>query len=174
MKTYTAFAGDLWIASGPRDHIAETIRTLAPMPRASDLLIFDDETGAQVDVDISDTALAAAPAATEARGRGRPKLGVTAREVTLLPRHWDWLAQQRTGASAVLRRLVDQAMKAQPPAEAGRDAAYRFLSAIAGDKPGFEEAIRALYADDLPRFTALAADWPVGIRDHAIGLAWPG
>ncbi|MBU0554562.1 MAG: DUF2239 family protein [Alphaproteobacteria bacterium] len=168
MKTYTAFANDLWIASGQRDHVIETLRALQPLERSSDLLIFDDETGAQVDLDMSDTALPS----VEARGRGRPKLGVTAREVTLLPRHWEWLSKQRPGASAVLRRLVDQAMKSDAPAGAGRDAAYRFLSAIAGNRPGFEEAIRAIYADDRPRFEAIVADWPVGIRDHARGLAW--
>lgn len=169
MTTYTAFANDLWIASGPRDHIVETLRGMDAMPRASDLLVFDDETGAQIDFDLRQIE---APQ-PEPRGRGRPKLGVSPREVTLLPRHWDWLARQRGGASATLRRLVEEALRAEAPSSAGRDAAYRFLSAIAGDKPGFEEAIRALYADDRPRFASLTADWPVGIRDHATGLAWP-
>jgi len=168
MTTYTAFAHDMWIASGTREHVAQTLRAMDATPRASDLLIFDDRTGAQIDLDLRETP------EEPARGPGRPRLGVTAREVTLLPRHWDWLATQRGGASASLRRIVDAAMKGDAPAGAGRDAAYRFLSAIAGDREGFEEAIRALYADDRPRFEALTANWPVAVRDHALGLAWSG
>lgn len=169
MTTYTAFANDLWLASGTRGHIIETLRALDTLPRASDLLVFDDETGAQIDFDLRETT-----GEPEARGRGRPKLGVTAREVTLLPRHWDWLARQRGGASAVLRRLIEEAMMAGRPAGAGRDAAYRFLSAIAGNRENFEDAIRAVYADDRARFEALSSTWPVAVRVHAIGLAWAG
>lgn len=167
MTTYTAFANDLWLASGTREHIVETLRALDAPPRASDLLVFDDATGAQIDFDLRESAPEPA-----ARGPGRPKLGVTAREVTLLPRHWDWLGKQRGGASAALRRMVEEAMKASAGAGAGPDAAYRFLSAIAGDRPGYEEAIRALYAGDRGRFEALTAPWPIGVRQHAIGLAW--
>jgi len=167
MTTYTVFANDIWIASGPRDHVVQTLRAMGELPRASDLLVFDDTTGAQVDLDLREGT------AEPARGPGRPRLGVTAREITLLPRHWDWLGAQRGGASSTLRRLVDAAMKGDTAPGAGRDAAYRFLSAIAGNRAGFEEAIRALYADDRERFEALTADWPVAIRDHAIGLAWP-
>ena len=168
MTTYTAFANDLWIASGSRDHIVQTLRAMDALPRASDLLVFDDTTGAQIDFDLRET-----QSEPPARGPGRPRLGVTAREVTLLPRHWDWLNTQRGGASAALRRLVDAAMKGDAAPGAGRDAAYRFLSAIAGNRTGFEEAIRALYADDRVRFEALTADWPVALRHHAIALAWP-
>jgi hypothetical protein len=170
MTSYTAFANDLWIATGSRAHVVETLRALDAMPRASDLLIFDDSTGAQVDLDLRDE-----PVREEASRRpGRPKLGVVPREVTLLPRHWEWLGQQRGGASSVLRRLVEAAMKADGGEAAGRDAAYRFLSAIAGDRENFEEAIRALYADDRARFEALTGGWSVAVRAHAIGLAWPG
>ncbi|MBN8829468.1 MAG: DUF2239 family protein [Sphingomonadales bacterium] len=169
MTSYTAFANDLWIATGSRAHIVETLRALDAMPRASDLLVFDDSTGAQVDFDLRDEPVPEDPP----RGPGRPRLGVVPREVTLLPRHWDWLGKQRGGASSALRRLVEDAMRADGGQAAGRDAAYRFLSAIAGDRENFEEAIRALYADDRARFEALAGGWPVAVRAHAIGLAWP-
>jgi hypothetical protein len=169
MKTYTAFANDMWLTTGARDEVIATLRTMPPGERASDLLVFDDEDGRQIDLDLREQPLAEAP-----RPRGRPALGVVAREVTLLPRHWDWLAEQPGGASAALRRLVDAARKSEGDGHGRRNAAYRFLTVMAGDRPGYEEAIRGLYADDRPRFEAHAAGWPKAIRDHAIGLAWPG
>ncbi len=169
MTTYTAFANDLWLASGPREHIVETLRALGDPARTSDVLVFDDSTGRQIDMDLRD----AAPAEPVRAGPGRPKLGVVAREVTLLPRHWQWLADQRGGASQALRRMVEAAMKAEGPERARRDAAYHFLLAMAGNREGFEDAIRALYADDRARFDFLAQGWPVGIRSHAVALAWP-
>ena len=98
------------------------------------------------------------------------------REVTLLPRHWDWLGQQRGGASAALRRLVEAELRRTPApdratAPAGRDAAYAFLSAIAGNLPGYEEAIRALYGDGGKGFAEAMAGWPDDIRAHARTLA---
>ncbi len=109
------------------------------------------------------------------RTRGRPRLGVMAREVTLMPRHWDWLGSQPGGASAALRRLVDEARRSdggRTHRRVARDAAYRFMSVMAGDLPGFEEASRALFADDRNRFAELAAGWPADIRCHAGKLAW--
>lgn len=163
--TCTAFSGDLWIASGTSEEVRATLRAIGTGAEVGALLVFDDETGRQIDLDMR---------ATEpARPRGRPKLGVVASEVTLLPRHWEWLKAQRGGASVTLRRLVDEAAKKTPglsDARKARDATYHFLSAIAGDKPGYEEAIRALYAGDRERFAALIADWPVGVRDHAASL----
>lgn len=167
MSTYTAFAEGLWLASGSRDHIVATLRAMPQLPRAADLLVFDDANGRQVDFDLRD-----GPAPEPAAGPGRPRLGVVAREVTLLPRHWDWLKDQPGGASAALRRLVDSASREPLSPAAGRDAAYRFLSAIAGDRDNYEEAIRALYQDDRARFLELAADWPPAIRDHAAAFAW--
>jgi hypothetical protein len=166
MKTYTAFAQAMWVATGSREEIVAALNAMPDMPRADDLLVFDDEDGRQIDMD-----LRAAPAA-EARPRGRPSLGVVAREVTLLPRHWDWLGEQPGGASAALRRLVDAARKAEGDGAGRRNAAYRFLTVMAGDRPGYEDAIRALYANDRPRFDALAKPWPRAIIDHAVGLAW--
>jgi hypothetical protein len=112
--------------------------------------------------------------ASEPRRRGRPKLGVVAREVTLLPRHWEWLNAQPGGASVALRKLVEAARRAngdKDRSRAARDAAYHFMSAMAGNLPQFEEACRALFAGDHRRFTTLIAAWPGDVRDHIIRLA---
>ncbi len=170
------------------------------------ILIFDNATGRPIDIDTrgSDDEVAAryAPAATpvepddanretapdpdhaadvaslanEPRGRGRPRLGVVAREVTLLPRHWTWLATQPGGASVALRRLVDEARRSHAHKDRSRRAqerAYHFMSAIAGDMPGFEEASRALFANDDARLRELTAGWPADVREHALALASP-
>lgn len=172
MTTYTAFAQNLWLASGTRAHVVEAINALEDLPRSEDVLVFDDATGRQVDLDLRDMSEDASEPAAKA-GPGRPKLGVVAREVTLLPRHWEWLADQRGGASQALRRMVEAAMKAEGPQRWRSDAAYHFLLAISGNREGFEEVIRALFVGDRERFNFLTQDWPIGIRDHAIGLAWP-
>jgi hypothetical protein len=115
-------------------------------------------------------------AAPVARGPGRPKLGVTAREVTLLPRHWEWLNAQPGGASVALRKLVEHARRngGEPDRRRReREAAYAFMSSLAGNFPNFEEASRALFADDRERFSALVAEWPPDVRDHAGALAFP-
>ena len=112
---------------------------------------------------------------SEPRGRGRPKLGVVAREVTLLPRHWEWLNAQPGGASVALRKLVEEARRANGDRDrqrAARDAAYHFMSAMAGNLAHFEEASRALFADDRRRFAGLIASWPADIRDHVVKLAY--
>lgn len=114
-------------------------------------------------------------AAGEPRGRGRPKLGVIGREVTLLPRHWDWLAAQPGGASVALRKLVDEARRNGGDLQrkrAAQEAAYRFMSAMAGDLPGFEEAARALFAQDRARFEQQIAGWPGDLRAYATRLAF--
>ena len=159
MERMTAFLGDEMIARGT---LAEVVRQVSPRS-PSDLATiraYDDETGRVVDLDYRD---AAAPSLAQP-GRGRPKLGVVAREVTLLPRHWDWLSRQRGGASGALRRLVEDASRIAPSAEERRDAAYRFMSDRCGDRPGYEEALRALYRGDRSRFDALVAPWPDSIR----------
>ena len=135
------------------------------------MLVFDGETGRVTDLDPRDRTKA--PVTVEPAKRGRPKLGVTAREVTLLPRHWEWLAQQPGGASVALRKLVEAARKDGDGAgrkQAGRDAAYRFMQAMAGDLPGFEEASRALFADDEARLADGMVSWPNDIRDQALKL----
>lgn len=170
----TAFDGDRRLARGP---LAEVARAVAAAADPSRILIFRDDNGRSLDLDLRGTPeevaarLAPAPEAAP-RGPGRPKLGVTAREVTLLPRHWEWLARQPGGASVALRKLVEAAQR--DPAEearAAREAAYRFLTTLAGDRPGYEEATRALFAGDAGGFRARISDWPADVRDHALTLA---
>lgn len=166
----TAFLGARRVAFGARDEVARALAALDLS--AGDLLVFDDASGALVDYPFPapppDARAAAAPQV------GRPRLGVVAREVTLLPRHWDWLARQPGGASAALRRLVDAARRAHAGRDARREAterAYRFMSAIAGGFPGFEEAARALFAHDAEAFARQIAPWPPDVQAHASWLA---
>ena len=163
--TFTAFHHGRRIASGAPEAVLAA--AWAALTRDSvEPLVFSDRTGA------------AQPLASPAKaGRGRPRLGVSAREVTLLPRHWDWLSAQPGGASAALRRLVEAAARAPESPEAARrraaDAACAVLSALAGDAPGAEAAVRALYAGDAATFTGETAAWPEDIRDYLAHLAAP-
>jgi len=144
------------------------------------VLVFNDETGNVVDLDTrgtSEEVLARlAPPQTEAsRGRGRPKLGVVAREVTLLPRHWDWLNAQPGGASVTLRKLVEAARRTggvdRTRQRQAQESSYRVMSALAGNEPGYEEALRALYAGNQTTFLEHTQGWPVDVRDHVRALA---
>ena len=179
-NTVTAFQGPRRIASGPLLSVAATIKGLIEGDNPESVLIFDDHSSELVDVDfrgsadeVRDRLARVFPQDQQgARGRGRPKLGVVAREVTLLPRHWDWLAEQSGGASAALRRLIDEARRsAAGERRQAQTALYRFMTAMAGDAAGYEEAIRALFAGDRARFTALTNEWAADIRDHAWRLA---
>lgn len=171
---HAAFAGPRLLALGSLAEVAAALHRA--QAEGLPALAFDPQ-GRQIDLDLRGTeaearARHAAPGQGGARrGRGRPKLGVVAREVTLLPRHWEWL-RGRGGASAALRRLVEAARRAEAPAEA-RDAAFRFMSAAAGDLPGFEEAARALYAGDAEGFAARLSAWPGDLAAHARRLAGP-
>jgi uncharacterized protein len=179
----TAFQGLNRLASGTPAQVALSVK--AALARQPDIpvLVFDDETGRQMDFNLRGTkAEVLAPAeAGEAerpvRGRGRPRLGVIAREVTLLPRHWDWLNEQPGGASVALRRLVEAARMTDvmsDQARLARQAANRFMAVMAGNQSGYEEASRALYAGDWARFEAETAAWPHDVRDHARCLAQAG
>ncbi len=184
--SYIAFEGERRIGSGSLQDVARAAReTVDRQPEAS-ILIFDGESSAPVEIDLRGSIkdvlarlpLAQVPPADEAgappRGPGRPRLGVVAREITLLPRHWDWLAQQKGGASVAIRRLVDEARRVNESGDRIRlaqEAAYRFMSTMAGNRPHYEEAIRALFAHDSLRFENLIAEWPADIRDHAAKLA---
>jgi len=173
------FAGGELIARGMLTDIVRAAKArLDTEPNAS-LQIFDAEDSRPVEVDFRGTAedvlarLAPSAPATP-RSPGRPKLGVVAREVTLLPRHWEWLAAQPGGASATLRKLVENARRDTSGDSARRvaqESAYRFAAAMAGNETGFEEAIRALYAGDAERFEQTIATWPADVRDHARELA---
>lgn len=170
--SHVAFAGTRQIALGPLADVLPVLKRRFDADRADPALVFEIESGRQVEFDLRgslDEVLArAAPAA--AKGPGRPRLGVISREVSLLPRHWDWLEEQPTGASAALRRLVEQAIKHEPGKERARRlraAVSRFLTGMAGDRPNFEEACRALFAADTPLFETLIEKWPKDIREHA-------
>jgi hypothetical protein len=161
------------VASGTNDEVSSFLRD---KPQGGEYLAFDDETGQQLDFDLRAVESPQLPQPqSEPRGRGRPRLGVVAREVTLLPSHWDWLNVQPGGASVALRKLVDAARRTSGDRDrvrAAQESTYRFISAIAGNLPGFEEATRALFAYDRRRFGDLISGWPEDIRDYAIRLAF--
>lgn len=168
--TLTVFAGPQAIASGDRQIAIATLRKLDPAEKRP-VLVFDDVTGEQVDLDLRDSAPEPEP---EPRRPGRPKLGVVAREVTLLPRHWEWLSAQPGGASVALRKLVEAARRDNAESDRTRraqEATYRFMTAMAGNEAGFEEACRALYAGDRDTFRAMTASWPTDVAEYADRLA---
>lgn len=187
----TAFAGFQTIAKGDLQQVALKVKEVIDRGEQAPILIFDDSTGKAIEIDFRGTAddvrkrlgepagaeepVSPSPAVEEApRRAGRPKLGVIAREVTLLPRHWDWLSSQPGGASVALRKLVDQARHACESKDRIRQAqevAYRFMSALAGDLPGFEEVSRALFAGDQANFQQLIESWPNDVRKYAQDLA---
>lgn len=174
-ETYTAFAGERLLASGAKRAVLLALKGHEREGEGDGVLVFDDATGRQVDFDLRGTPEEVLARAEPARaGPGRPKLGVVSREVSLLPRHWEWLEQQPNGISAALRRLVDEVRKREPDrarARRAREAAGRFMWAMAGDLPGFEEASRALYADDPARLRKLVRAWPRDVRAHLLALA---
>jgi len=186
---YIAFDGDRCIATGDLRDVARAAKETLDRHKDASILVFDGRTSGPIDIDFRGTTddvlarlpkIAAAPAAVDdaaqpaPRGPGRPKLGVVAREVTLLPRHWEWLAQQSGGASVALRKLVDEARRANKDKDRIRhaqEAAYRFIAAMAENKPHYDEVARALFAGDAERFEAGTASWPADVRDHARRLA---
>lgn len=178
-----AFRDQSLLTQGLLIDVAQFLKKQQKQLDNSLVLLFEASTGRQLDLDLSGSqqdledrygSVAQIEDDCEpvagTRKRGRPKLGVVGREVTLLPRHWDWLESQSGGASAALRRLVDQARKEMTGKEMIRqsqDAAQRFMTAIAGNLPGYEEAVRALYACDKARFDHETANWPVDVRKCA-------
>ena len=188
--TWIAFAHSKRIASGAPREVASSVKQYADAHPAPNILILDAVTSLPIELDLRGSLSAALKrlpiipksepkpdpdivTSTE-RTAGRPKLGVTAREVTLLPRHWEWLAAQPGGASVALRKLVEQARRDSKVADQLRqaqEATYRFMNEMAGDLPGFEESIRALFASDLARLKQLVAKWPRDIRNHVLNLS---
>ncbi len=180
-RTYTAFAGDRLLVCGSLQTMLLRTKKHIDGQGADGVLIFEDQTGRQIEFDFRgapDDVLARLPQhplfagdgdSRQRTGPGRPRLGVVSREVSLLPRHWEWLEQQPNGISAALRRLVDEARKREPGKERarrGREAASRFMSVMAGDREHFEEASRALFAGDHGRLKELTRRWPRDIRGH--------
>lgn len=160
--------------------VVQAAREALERGEAQAVTVFHDATGNRTEVEPGAQAVAVrgrlvpGTEVEKREGPGRPKLGVVSREVSLLPRHWEWLNAQSGGASAAIRRLVDQARKehrARDAARGARDAAYRSMSVLVGDQPGFEEASRALYADQLERFQELSAPWPADLREHLLRMA---
>jgi len=150
---YSAFSGFEHIASGS---LAQVYGAAGNIP---DCLIFDRENGRPVDIDPR------FPPQEEGPRPGRPKLGVVPREITLLPRHWDWLATQPGGASVALRKLVEAASRDPKSRQRQRrDATYRLATALVGNAPGYEEAMRALYAGQPEDFAAHIEAWPADVR----------
>jgi len=193
--SYASFNGHKRVASGSLQSNALAVKHAMMSGESSPLLIFCDQTGQVVDIDTrgSDAEMLArlpseggssqvnTSASTDSgephgpRGRGRPKLGVVAREITLLPRHWDWLASQPGGASVTLRKLVEEARRDNIDQDRQRQAsecAYHFMVAMAGDFAGFEEASRALFANDAAKFRQLIEAWPVDVREYIWCLAY--
>lgn len=200
-KPSTAFEGHRLLLSGPLVEVALAVKTAVENSSSSVILVFDDATGRVVDLDLrgtkaeiierlsrppqtfvgryrprpSELSPSVEKEASEPKGRGRPKLGVVSREVTLLPRQWEWLAAQPGGASAVLRRLVDDARRnggSLQKRRATQEAACQFMLGIAGDFPGYEEATRALFADDRAKLEQCISDWPEDIQAHVLRLAF--
>ena len=178
-RIVTAFRNQRHLASGPLPDVALKVRAaLADNPQVM-CLVFDDQTGRVVDLDLrgsdADVLKRLLPDMPPA-GRGRPVLGVVAREVTLLPEQWDWLARDSRNVSATLRRLIDEARRRegpQPRRKQVQEAAYRFMTAMAGDLAGYEEATRALFAEDEAAFRQHISAWPGDVRAHALRLAFP-
>ena len=182
----TAFSGPQRIASGELRHVAMKAKQAFDLHPDRPVLVFDDADARTIEVPLELPAAdllrllaqpqlsASADAAPVPRKPGRPKLGVVAREITLLPRHWDWLAAQPGGASVALRKLVEEARKVSSGDDrrrAAQEATFRFMQAMAGDAPGFEDAARALFAGDVARFEEQVARWADDVRDHATWLA---
>ncbi|HEX8821539.1 MAG TPA: DUF2239 family protein [Archangium sp.] len=183
-RQYTGFAGHRRIASGELTEVALKLQEWLGRGESAPISLFEDETGNPVDLPLRGTReeLLASLARKRARaseaqeveearkpGPGRPKLGVVSREVSLLPRHWEWLNGQPGGASVTLRKLVEEAKRAGQGADRARrsrEAAYKFMYAMAGDFPGFEEASRAFFAKDVERFDQLIQPWPEDVREH--------
>lgn len=190
---FSCFDGHRCIARGELLPVALVLRARRAEGTSGPLLVFDNHSGQALDIDTAGSKQElrhrmaawlrartpedsppreAAPA--QSRGRGRPKLGVVAKEVTLLPRHWEWLATQPGGASVVLRTLVDEAHRGDALLRTRAERASQFMSAVASDLPDVEEASKAMFAHDHQRFIELIAQWPADIRDHATDLAFDG
>jgi hypothetical protein len=175
-----AFEGTRRVAAGPLPEVIVAAKPVVDRAGAGQVLLFDAITSQPVEVDfrgsLSEVLARVEPKPDpEPRGPGRPKLGVVAREVTLLPRHWEWLAEQPGGASVALRKLVETARKESGDADrkrAATESAYRFMIAVGGNLPEFEEATRALFSGDRRWFAQSTARWPADVRDHVVALAF--
>jgi uncharacterized protein len=186
---WIAFIGNDRITQGSPHVVIHAVHAIVGVQGENNLLLFDAVTSARIDIDwrtdlltilkqyatehveITDNSASENPAPRQA---GRPKLGVVAREITLLPRHWEWLSTQTGGASVTLRKLVEQAQRQSKNADQRRlaqESTYRFMSTMAGNNVGFEEATRALFAGDMGKLRAIVASWPSDVARHCLHLA---
>jgi hypothetical protein len=168
--TYAAFVDNRLLAAGPRDDVLRATKTHVDTSREP-VLIFEEASGRQVDFDLRGSVddVLARTRPDPRPGPGRPRLGVVSREISLLPRHWDWLESQPNGASAAIRRLVDAARRNETGLERGRhvrDALARTLWSLAGNFPSFEEVARAIDAREDTRLDGLMSMWPKDVRDY--------
>lgn len=183
MNTYTAFEGTQMIAQGSLETVALEVKKKTKSNKKTEPLIFSDRSGKQIDLDLSGTdqdtlerlkvySQKSVPAHT---GAGRPKLGVIPREISLLPQHWEWLLNQESSPSGMIRKLIDEKNAAQlrDQVKSSQESTYKFLSAIAGDLPNYEEVIRYLYRKDKKQFQSLMAGWPKDLSKHALALSKP-
>ena len=178
---WIAFTGHDRIAKGEPTVVAAAVKQFADANDTANLLVFDMASSQPVELDLRGTLDEVTARVTETlavqepkRRRGRPKLGVVSKEVTLLPRHWDWLQAQPGGASVTLRKLVETASKAHDSGgnpQQQLESAYRFMTAIGGNLPGYEEGIRALFAKDGAKFKKALKKWPKDVRKHVRNLA---
>jgi hypothetical protein len=180
---YTAFENHKILCRGNLNHVILKVKKRIDKGSNASLIIFSDNTGKSMDFNFHGSeedvlkrleVFHKASETTESHGPGRPKLGVVSREVSLLPRHWEWLATQPGGASATLRKLVEEAKKKNASAHETKmiqERTYKFMSVMAGDLKGYEEALRALYRKDKKMFLSCIEEWPTDIREHSLELA---
>ena len=180
MFSYTAFDGFQIIARGTLEEVALALWKYTKKNKKCQLLTFSDLSGKQMDFDLSGSKkdvlerlkiYRPAPADKKKKRTGRPKLGVVAREISLLPKHWEWLSNQPGGASAIIRRLISEKMKRKCNVKEAQERVYTFLNAIAGNLPNFEEALRFLYRKDKDKFVSLIAHWPKDLVAHTKQLS---
>jgi hypothetical protein len=185
-QQYSAFDGHQLFAQGSLEEVVLEVKRRTRAAPESRILVFSDSTGKEMDFDLSGSEkevlqrlkiyTSAEPVSLASPGPGRPRLGVVAREVSLLPRHWEWLSTQSGGASAAIRRLVEDARKNTGDRELVKKAqerAHKFMTGIAGDLPGFEEALRALYSRNRKKFKEQISAWPSDVKTHALRMAGP-
>ena len=183
MYTYTAFEDFQKLVSGQLEEVVLAVKKRSKECRNSVILIFSDSSGKQMDFDLSGTEkdvltrlkIYANPGTVPTAGVGRPKLGVVAREISLLPSHWEWLNNQTGGASASIRALIDEKIKSRATEKNkiknAQEVTYVFLTALAGNLPGFENAIRYLYRKDKKKFLEAVTEWNQSLVSHALMLS---
>ena len=182
---FTAFESEKILFKGPLADLILKVKKRLGKSENSSILIFSDSTGKNIDFNFQGSEkdvlkrleiYSEEVGINQSAGPGRPRLGVVSRVISLLPRHWEWLATQSGGSSAYLRKLVDEARKkegGQHTLKQLQERTYKFISVMAGDLNGYEEALRALYKRDEKKFIALIEVWPRDIRNHALELARP-